>query len=121
MSPSYYNYTGKAQRAPEQAEGQAPLHPLPYHLLDVAAVGWQVLDAKPELAADLAELLDLSELQLRALLLFGLLQHDLGKMTASFQSLFEESGLTRITLPAGVSYDSKMPVTISLATTYGKK
>lgn len=107
MPVPYYNYIGKAQRTVEQAEGEALFHPLPYHLLDVAAVGWQVLNAKPELAADLAELLDISVHELRALLLFGLLQHDLGKMTASFQSLFEESGLARITLPAGVSYDSK--------------
>ncbi|QIB64628.1 CRISPR-associated helicase Cas3' [Kineobactrum salinum] len=85
----------------------AHCHLLPYHLLDVAAVGEQVLRARPELEVDLAEFLGITSAEFRSLFLFGLLLHDLGKMTASFQSLFEAMGLVQIHLPEGVSYSGK--------------
>lgn len=99
----YFDYIGKAQ-AVDQA---APCHLLPYHLMDVAAVGHQALRSRPELVSDLADLLELSAEEVNSILVFGLLVHDLGKMTASFQSLFETQGLTRIPLQAGTSYDGK--------------
>lgn len=104
MDRTYYCYIGKAQ-SPEGMT--ASCHLLPYHLMDVAAVGKQVLDAYPRLESDLAGFLDLEPAQFRALFLFGLLVHDLGKMTASFQSLFEPMGLVKTDLPEGVSYDGK--------------
>ncbi|TVP61115.1 MAG: CRISPR-associated helicase Cas3' [Halomonadaceae bacterium] len=104
MDPTYYRYIGKAQ-SPEGMT--ASCHLLPYHLMDVAAVGKQVLDAYPKLESDLAGFLELEPSQFRALFLFGLLLHDLGKMTASFQCLFEPMGLVKIDLPEGVSYDGK--------------
>ncbi|WP_051208379.1 CRISPR-associated helicase/endonuclease Cas3 [Saccharospirillum impatiens] len=99
----YNLYIGKAQ----QPEATVNVHLLPFHLMDVAAVGYQVLKAKPQLACDLADLLDLTIEEVEALLVFGLLMHDLGKMTASFQSLFEEAGYTLVELPPGASYDGK--------------
>lgn len=104
MESHYYRYIGKAQRPERNA---ASCHLLPYHLLDVAAVGQQVLEKFPKLAEDLADFLGFETAQLRALFLFGLLLHDLGKMTASFQSLFDALGLVKINLPEGVSYDGK--------------
>ncbi|WP_049722725.1 CRISPR-associated helicase/endonuclease Cas3 [Gilvimarinus polysaccharolyticus] len=101
---SYYQYIGKAQNP----EGMtASCHLLPYHFMDVAAVGSRVLDSCPTLEADLAGFLNIEPVQFRALFLFGLLLHDLGKMTASFQSVFASSGLVKIDLPNGVSYDGK--------------
>jgi CRISPR-associated endonuclease/helicase Cas3 len=100
----YYLYIGKAQ-SPEGAT--ASCHLLPYHFMDVAAVGGRVLDTCPRLEADLAGFLNVEPAQFRALFLFGLLLHDLGKMTASFQSVFESSGLVKTNLPEGVSYDGK--------------
>lgn len=100
----YYDYIGKAQSPEGMA---ASCHLLPYHLLDVAAVGERVLSARPQLEADLADFLDISAQDCRTLFVFGLLLHDLGKMTASFQSLFKDMGLVRVDLPRGVSYDGK--------------
>lgn len=104
MNESYFRYIGKAQHP---ADERVPFHLLPYHLLDVAAVGSQVLAAKPELASDLAELLEVSCKELAALLQFGHLMHDLGKMTASFQSIFASQGYTLVSLPEGVSYNAR--------------
>jgi len=104
MEQSYFNYIGKAQNPEGMA---ASCHLLPYHFMDVAAVGHQVLSVSPRLETDLAGFLGMEPAQFRALFLFGLLLHDLGKMTASFQSLFQMMGLVRITLPDGVSYNGK--------------
>lgn len=99
----YNQYIGKAQ----QPDAAVKIHLLPFHLMDVAAVGYQVLQAKPQLACDLADLLGLTIEEVEALLVFGLLMHDLGKMTSSFQSLFEEAGYVLVELPPGASYDGK--------------
>ncbi|MBU2885473.1 CRISPR-associated helicase Cas3' [Gilvimarinus agarilyticus] len=104
MSQPYSLYIGKAQ-SPEGME--ATCHLLPYHFMDVAAVGAHALDACPRLEANLAGFLNIEPVQFRALFLFGLLLHDLGKMTSSFQSVFESSGLVKVDLPEGVSYDGK--------------
>ncbi|MEX1216488.1 CRISPR-associated helicase Cas3' [Saccharospirillum sp.] len=99
----YCLYIGKAQ----QPDALVKVHLLPFHLMDVAAVGYQVLKTKPQLACDLADLLGLTIEEVEALLVFGLLMHDLGKMTASFQSLFEEAGYVLVELPSGASYDGR--------------
>ncbi|WP_347331183.1 CRISPR-associated helicase Cas3' [Marinimicrobium locisalis] len=104
MDPAYYRYIGKAQSPEGMA---ASCHLLPYHLMDVAAVGKCALKADPRLASDLAGFLELEPGEVQSLFVFGLLLHDLGKMTASFQSLFEPMGLARVSLPDGVSYDGK--------------
>ena len=104
MDPAYYRYIGKAQSPEGMA---ASCHLLPYHLMDVAAVGRCALEADPRLASDLADFLELKSSEVQSLLIFGLLLHDLGKMTASFQSLFEPMGLHKVRLPDGVSYDGK--------------
>lgn len=103
VAMSCFKYNGKAQ----QPEDEVRCHLLPYHLMDVAAVGSQVLDTHSTLLSDLALLLELSESEVKALLVFGLLMHDLGKMTASFQSIFADQNLCQIALLPGVSYDAR--------------
>lgn len=100
---AYFHYIGKAQ----SEEERRPCHLLPYHLMDVAAVGYEILRIKPQLLDDLADFLDVTIDEARVLVLFGLLQHDLGKMTASFQWLFKDRDLARVELPPGVNYDGK--------------
>lgn len=97
-----FSYIGKAQ----QPDSPVQYHLLPYHLMDVAAVGYRILQTHPSLADDLADLLEVTREELISMTVFGLLIHDLGKMTASFQSLFREQGYSLISLAAGVSYDA---------------
>ncbi|WNK20567.1 CRISPR-associated helicase Cas3' [Halomonas piscis] len=64
---------------------------LPYHSLDVAAVGWCLLAPDTELTRQLAARLGLEPEALRQLLVFWLGVHDLGKFSRAFQGLFQPS------------------------------
>lgn len=67
-------------------EGHASeYHPLPYHSLDVAAVGVVWLEQDPRLLGWLSGLLGLSREATRALIGFLLALHDIGKFAAAFQ------------------------------------
>ncbi|MDO6581494.1 CRISPR-associated helicase Cas3' [Photobacterium sp. 2_MG-2023] len=83
--PTYFQYWGKAKRDPEQPG--ADYHLLPYHCLDVAAVGYLLLDPNKPLTQDLADFLEVTPEQLRGLWAFCLALHDLGKFAAAFQLL----------------------------------
>ncbi|UYO75802.1 CRISPR-associated helicase Cas3' [Halomonas qinghailakensis] len=84
---TYYRYWGKAQ-----AKGQAvECHLLPYHNLDVAAVGWLLLSPDRPLTQRLAAQLSLKPEALRQLLVFWLGLHDIGKFSRAFQGLFTSS------------------------------
>lgn len=80
---SYYLYWGKAK----PSEDGDSCHLLPYHSLDVAAVGWHLLDPQRPLAQHLASQLDLTPDTLRHFLVFLLGLHDLGKFSRAFQGL----------------------------------
>ena len=84
MSKPYFRYWGKAQ--PQDAEA-AKFHLLPYHCLDVAAVGLQYLRRAPAFRRLLAEQLhwDRDEV-LEQWVAFWLAMHDLGKFSEAFQS-----------------------------------
>lgn len=84
---TYYRYWGKAQAKGEAIE----CHLLPYHNLDVAAVGWLLLSPDRPLTQRLAAQLDLSPKKLRSLLVFLLGLHDIGKFSRAFQALFQSS------------------------------
>jgi CRISPR-associated endonuclease/helicase Cas3 len=84
--PSYFKYWGKAKKSTEQAG--AGYHLLPYHCLDVAAVGQYLLSENRPLTKDLAMFLELTPKQVQSLLVFFLVLHDLGKFTSAFQQLF---------------------------------
>ena len=77
---NYYRYWGKII-------DDGSYHLLPYHCLDVAAVGNALLDAKPTLLTDISQKLTLPPIQCRSWLLFFLAFHDIGKFSTSFQNL----------------------------------
>ncbi len=82
---SYFRYWGKARK---EGEGNgAPYHLLPYHCLDVAAVGQVLLKQHDGLRHSLAQLMGLDEDELIRSLPFFLALHDVGKFSASFQNL----------------------------------
>ena len=78
-------YWGKA-RPPMDRSQAAPFHPLPYHCLDVAAVGVEALRRMPALQRIFAGACQLPEEQLESWVAFWLALHDLGKFAESFQS-----------------------------------
>ncbi|MCV6615853.1 MAG: CRISPR-associated endonuclease Cas3'', partial [Cellvibrionaceae bacterium] len=78
--PLYYRYWGKS--------GQDKHHLLVYHSLDVAAVGYCLLDPNRQRGPSLAARLGVCSSWLRDLFSFCLMLHDLGKFTHGFQSLW---------------------------------
>lgn len=77
----YYKYWGKASRE------DGGYHLLPYHCLDVAAVGYVLLEKHHHLRDSLARLTGLDERSTEYWLPFLLSLHDIGKFSASFQGL----------------------------------
>src|SRR5690554_1729078 len=78
---SYYLYWGKAKPA---SEGDS-CHLLPYHSLDVAAVGWHLLAPERPLTQLLAASLGMPPESLRRFFVFLLGLHDFGKFSRTFQ------------------------------------
>lgn len=81
----YFKYWGKAKR--ESHAGTQDYHLLAYHSLDVAAVGWVLLDPKEALSRNLARQLGVDANWLRDWFVFCLRLHDLGKFFRAFQNL----------------------------------
>lgn len=79
-----HRYWGKARPASIDAPAW---HPLPYHALDVAAVGHAYLVHHPKLLEYFAARLGLSHPQTHSWLTFWLALHDLGKFASAFQGL----------------------------------
>lgn len=77
-----YRYWGKAR--PDDETGSA-YHLLPYHCLDVAAVGKILLEKNPFLLKQLSRLSSIEENTLKTTLVFFLALHNLGKFSESFQ------------------------------------
>lgn len=76
----YYRYWGKTAE-------DGSYHLLPYHCLDVAAVGWVLLDPQRTLCRRLAEQLKVAPDWLRGWFTFCLMLHDIGKFSRAFQNL----------------------------------
>lgn len=85
---SYFKYWGKARKDP--ATNGADYHLLVYHCLDVAAVADVWLSESRVLLKQIAQQINHSEQDTRAILLFYVLLHDLGKFDARFQNFVEE-------------------------------
>lgn len=85
-TPTYFRYWGKASGA-DTSESETPYHLLPFHSLDVAAVGYFLLDPKESLCRRLSQQLSVSPLWLQEWFSFCLMLHDLGKFFRSFQNL----------------------------------
>ncbi len=81
--------TGKERWEYKQAN-YAAYHLLPYHCLDVAAVGKVLLDKNIYLTQCLSRLTGLNEEILKSVLVFFLVLHDLGKFSESFQNIKPE-------------------------------
>ncbi len=76
---AFYAYWGKAN--------SGSYHLLPYHCLDVAAVGWLLLDPEKPLCRKLAKQLDVDAKWLRSCFSYCLMIHDIGKFCRGFQNL----------------------------------
>ncbi|MFP2769933.1 CRISPR-associated helicase Cas3' [Oceanisphaera sp. KMM 10153] len=105
MSASYFRYWGKACK--DNGQKGADYHLLPYHCLDVAAVGWFLLDEDNPLTRNLAEFLDIAPGQLRKIFTFSLMLHDLGKFASAFQNLAEFTNNRLIRNQPRAGYDSR--------------
>ncbi|MBI5100353.1 MAG: CRISPR-associated helicase/endonuclease Cas3 [Nitrospirae bacterium] len=79
MSGLYYKYWGKAEK-----DG-AGYHLLPYHCLDVAAVGAVWWEQSPVISRSFCTHTSLSSAQVRAWILFFIALHDYGKFDIRFQ------------------------------------
>ena len=79
----YYKYWGKASK---ERDGVSH-HLLPYHLLDVAAVGKAFLEEHSEIRSKYAEHCQLEEKVFSRWFVFFLALHDMGKFAESFQGL----------------------------------
>ncbi len=99
----YFKYWGKAENT-EMAESMK-YHLLPYHCLDVAAVGWFLMDTRKPRCQRLSAHLDVHPEWLRRFFTFCLVLHDLGKFSRAFQGL--QTNLS----PALVSTNQRMPYT----------
>jgi CRISPR-associated endonuclease/helicase Cas3 len=78
--PEYYRYWGKAR-------DDGRYHLLPYHCLDVAAVGAAFLEGNPSVLARITVNLGLEPRVCRQYILLFLLLHDIGKFARQFQNL----------------------------------
>jgi len=92
----FHRYWGKT-RLPDKfgsdLEKSGPIyHLLPYHCLDVAAVGWILLDPEKPLCQRLAAQLGVEAAWLRSFFVFCLSLHDLGKFSRAFQG--QKTGLS---------------------------
>lgn len=97
--PDYYRYWGKAEK-----DGYR-YHLLVYHCLDVAAVGWLLLDAASARCRRLATQLEVDPGWLQCWFSFCLCLHDIGKFATSFQGLVPS--LSPLLVPANI----RMPYT----------
>lgn len=104
-APSYFKYWGKAKKVTE--ESGHDYHLLPYHCLDVAAVGKVLLNVDKPLTKDLAHLLDVTPKQIQDLLVFFLVLHDLGKFASAFQQLYTAHNNTLIKVDSCSQYNGK--------------
>lgn len=83
----YFKYWGKARKEDQTGE---PYHLLPYHCLDVAAVGKILLETNKPVRSGLTRLTGLDEEDFARWFIFFLAIHDLGKFASSFQQLLPD-------------------------------
>ncbi len=83
MDSSIYHYWGKAR--PDTVDGLV-CHLLPYHCLDVAAVGVEYLRRSPHLLRMFSDAMHCSNEEFLSWAAFWLSLHDLGKFSEAFQS-----------------------------------
>jgi len=90
----YFRYWGKVGK---DADGNLKsFHLLPYHCLDVAAVGHVLMERRVSWVRGIARALPMNLTDLQRLLLFCLVLHDLGKFSSSFQGRAPEDVLSQL-------------------------
>lgn len=94
MIGTYYKYWGKAEKAEEGKPVR--YHLLPYHCLDVAAVGWILSSPTMPLIKHLSEHLGMETEWLRRWFIFCLSLHDLGKFATAFQGIVPQLSSTLV-------------------------
>ncbi|MDC2888534.1 CRISPR-associated endonuclease Cas3'' [Psychrosphaera algicola] len=80
---------------------------MPYHCMDVAAVGKVLLAEDKLLTKDLAAFLEVTPKQLQSLLVFLLALHDLGKFASAFQKLYSTPNGELLKIESCFDYDGK--------------
>lgn len=96
----YFNYWGKTDK-------DKNYHLLPYHCLDVAAIGWCLLDPDQPLNKHLANELEIEADILQKWFSFCLALHDIGKFSCSFQGLVTDLSETLIKKQAQFPYSER--------------
>jgi len=86
MTRTYFKYWGKAQKEGDKSA----YHLLPYHCLDVAAVVDTWLNESNVLLKQIAQQIKTPTGEAKAIVLFYVLLHDLGKFDARFQNFRED-------------------------------
>ncbi len=84
----YFKYWGKAEQVPDDKSPH--YHLLPYHCLDVAAVGKVLLTNNQSLLEFFVQHSGFDEKTFTAITLYFLALHDVGKFSESFQGLRED-------------------------------
>lgn len=88
MQLNYLLYWGKTSPSVGQGDHKLIYHPLPYHCLDVAAVGKVILEKNSLLRERFGVIGKIHDLV--PLICFFLALHDLGKFSVRFQNLAPE-------------------------------
>ncbi len=102
---TYYGYWGKAKT--DKDLGQPTYHLLPYHCLDVAAVGYFLMSPETTQCKRLADELGVSPQWLRDFFVFCLALHDLGKFSRAFQGLQTDLDEGLVKPESGIIYDQR--------------
>lgn len=100
----FYRYWGKARKGDGEGE---PYHLLAYHSLDVAAVGWRLLDPLGARCRGLAAALNVEPRWLQAWFSFCLSVHDLGKFSRSFQGVAPNLSSALVAAKNNFPYDER--------------
>ena len=100
--PLYYKYWGKTDR-----EDPNKYHLLPYHCLDVAAVGWYLLDPATDSCKNIAAYLNVSPEWLQKYFCFCLSLHDIGKFATAFQSIVPNKNDELVPYNPRMPYDER--------------
>ncbi|HKK05951.1 MAG TPA: CRISPR-associated helicase Cas3' [Gammaproteobacteria bacterium] len=96
----YLRYWAKTARS----DDEAPCHLLPWHNLDVAAVGHVLLETERNRAIRLARSLDVPVDTLISFCTFSLALHDIGKFARAFQGLARPEGVDLVEPDPRMSY-----------------
>lgn len=99
MKP-FFNYWGKADK-------EKNYHLLAYHCLDVAGIGWCLLDPQRSLNKHLAHELEIDPAILQQWFSFCLALHDIGKFSCAFQGLVTGLSDTLIKKQAQFPYSER--------------